>query len=151
MHRIQLADFEIANDRPLTIITGPCQLEGLDHSLMLAEKLASGEPGYTEGWNFGPDPSDTRPVVEVASAIVNALGQGRLDIAKTAPVLHEAKLLQLDSTKAGKLGWGPNLNFRETIDMTASWYGGWVAGRAPAAMCLEQVNMYMGKCGDNDE
>lgn len=40
MHRIQLNDFEIANDRPLTIITGPCQLEGLDHSLMLAESLS---------------------------------------------------------------------------------------------------------------
>tara|TARA_R110002096_G_scaffold119038_8_gene257826 strand:+ start:29719 stop:30552 length:834 start_codon:yes stop_codon:yes gene_type:complete len=40
MRRIKLADFEIANDRPLTIITGPCQLESLDHSLMLAESLA---------------------------------------------------------------------------------------------------------------
>ena len=40
MRRITLADFEIANDRPLTIISGPCQLEGVDHSLMIAEKLA---------------------------------------------------------------------------------------------------------------
>lgn len=40
MRRIALADFEIANDRPLTIISGPCQLEGVDHSLMIAEKLA---------------------------------------------------------------------------------------------------------------
>jgi 2-dehydro-3-deoxyphosphooctonate aldolase (KDO 8-P synthase) len=40
MRRIALADFEIANDRPLTIISGPCQLEGVDHSLMIAEQLA---------------------------------------------------------------------------------------------------------------
>jgi 2-dehydro-3-deoxyphosphooctonate aldolase (KDO 8-P synthase) len=40
MRRIALADFEIANDRPLTIISGPCQLESVDHSLMIAEKLA---------------------------------------------------------------------------------------------------------------
>jgi 2-dehydro-3-deoxyphosphooctonate aldolase (KDO 8-P synthase) len=40
MRRITLADFEISNDRPLTIISGPCQLEGLDHSLMIAEQLA---------------------------------------------------------------------------------------------------------------
>jgi 2-dehydro-3-deoxyphosphooctonate aldolase (KDO 8-P synthase) len=40
MRRIELADFEIANDRPLTIISGPCQLEGVDHSLMIAEQLA---------------------------------------------------------------------------------------------------------------
>jgi len=40
MRRIALADFEIANDRPLTIISGPCQLEGVDHSLMIAEQLS---------------------------------------------------------------------------------------------------------------
>jgi 2-dehydro-3-deoxyphosphooctonate aldolase (KDO 8-P synthase) len=40
MRRIALGDFEIANDRPLTIISGPCQLEGVDHSLMIAEQLA---------------------------------------------------------------------------------------------------------------
>lgn len=38
---IKLNDFEISNDKPLTIISGPCQLEGLDHSLMIAEKLAN--------------------------------------------------------------------------------------------------------------
>ena len=37
---IKLNDFEISNDKPLTIISGPCQLEGLDHSLIIAEKLA---------------------------------------------------------------------------------------------------------------
>lgn len=126
-------------------------LEPLRGYLILAEKLASGQPGYADGWNFGPNPDDTRPVIDVASAIVKGLGQGEINIAQTAPVLHEAKLLQLDSTKARKLGWGPNLNFQETIDMTASWYGGWVAGRMPGEMCLEQVNMYMDKCGDNDE
>lgn len=40
MRRIALGNFEIANDRPLTIISGPCQLEGIDHSLMIAEQLA---------------------------------------------------------------------------------------------------------------
>jgi len=37
---IKLNDFEISNDKPLTIISGPCQLEDLNHSLMIAEKLA---------------------------------------------------------------------------------------------------------------
>jgi 2-dehydro-3-deoxyphosphooctonate aldolase (KDO 8-P synthase) len=37
---IRLNDFEIANDKPLTIISGPCQLEGVDHSLLIAERLA---------------------------------------------------------------------------------------------------------------
>lgn len=36
---IELNNFEISNDSPLTIISGPCQLESVDHSLMIAEKL----------------------------------------------------------------------------------------------------------------
>jgi len=30
----------VGNDRPLTVIAGPCQLEGLDHALMIAERMA---------------------------------------------------------------------------------------------------------------
>jgi 2-dehydro-3-deoxyphosphooctonate aldolase (KDO 8-P synthase) len=30
----------IGNDRPLTVIAGPCQLEGLDHALMIAREMA---------------------------------------------------------------------------------------------------------------
>jgi len=29
----------IGNDRPLTVIAGPCQLESLDHALMIAERM----------------------------------------------------------------------------------------------------------------
>ena len=32
--------FEIAQDRPLTLIAGPCQLESLEHALMIAERMA---------------------------------------------------------------------------------------------------------------
>lgn len=38
---ITLGDLTIANDRPLTLIVGPCQLESRDHALMLAEQVAT--------------------------------------------------------------------------------------------------------------
>jgi 2-dehydro-3-deoxyphosphooctonate aldolase (KDO 8-P synthase) len=37
---VRIGDLEVANDRPLTLIAGPCQLEGLDHALAIAEVLA---------------------------------------------------------------------------------------------------------------
>jgi len=37
--RITVGDLEIANDRPLTLIAGPCQLESTDHALMIAGTL----------------------------------------------------------------------------------------------------------------
>ena len=36
MKNVPVADFTIGNDRPLTIIAGPCQLESIDHAQMIA-------------------------------------------------------------------------------------------------------------------
>ena len=38
-HTIELNDLKISNKRPLTLISGPCQLENLGHAVMIAEKL----------------------------------------------------------------------------------------------------------------
>ena len=37
---VQVGDVRIANNLPLTIIAGPCQLESLDHAVMIADRLA---------------------------------------------------------------------------------------------------------------
>lgn len=37
---VTAGNIQIANDRPLTLIVGPCQLESLEHSLMIAEIMA---------------------------------------------------------------------------------------------------------------
>ncbi|MGV6811182.1 MAG: 3-deoxy-8-phosphooctulonate synthase [Brevirhabdus sp.] len=39
MKTIDIAGLAVGNDQPLTVIAGPCQLEGLDHALMIAERM----------------------------------------------------------------------------------------------------------------
>ncbi|GFE48395.1 2-dehydro-3-deoxyphosphooctonate aldolase [Roseobacter cerasinus] len=39
MTHVSVADLTIGNDRPLTIIAGPCQLESEDHAQMIAGKM----------------------------------------------------------------------------------------------------------------
>ncbi len=39
MKQVSVGDLTIANDRPLTIIAGPCQLEGADHAQMIAGRM----------------------------------------------------------------------------------------------------------------
>ncbi len=39
MHHVPVAGLTVANDRPLTIIAGPCQLESADHAQMIAGTL----------------------------------------------------------------------------------------------------------------
>jgi len=42
MHKIiNLSNFKIANNLPFTLIAGPCQIENLDHSLFMADKLVN--------------------------------------------------------------------------------------------------------------
>ena len=40
MRSIKINKITIANNLPFTLIAGPCQVENLDHSLMMAEKIA---------------------------------------------------------------------------------------------------------------
>lgn len=47
MNLVDIGALSIGNDRPFTLISGPCQLESLDHARMLAERLVAltGEQG----------------------------------------------------------------------------------------------------------
>lgn len=36
---VRVGKFEVANDKPFFLMAGPCQMESLDHSLFLAEKI----------------------------------------------------------------------------------------------------------------
>ena len=38
---VRIGEIEVSNRLPLTLIAGPCQLEGLDHALAIAENLAA--------------------------------------------------------------------------------------------------------------
>jgi 2-dehydro-3-deoxyphosphooctonate aldolase (KDO 8-P synthase) len=47
---INIGSITCANDLPLTVIAGPCQLESLDHAMMIAEQMA--EACATAGASF---------------------------------------------------------------------------------------------------
>ncbi|HET9069042.1 MAG TPA: 3-deoxy-8-phosphooctulonate synthase, partial [Amaricoccus sp.] len=49
---VRVGEVALANDRPLTLIAGPCQLEGLDHALMIAEALARATAAVGAGFIF---------------------------------------------------------------------------------------------------
>jgi CDP-glucose 4,6-dehydratase len=118
-------------------------LEPLRGYLMVAERLHAGDDTAADGWNFGPDRRDERAVIEVAEAIVGALGQGRIVIDEAQATVHEARLLRLDCTKARLgLGWIPKLGFAECAGLTADWYGAWANGADPLALTLSQIGTY---------
>lgn len=118
-------------------------LEPLRGYLMLAERLFSDPVGIDCGWNFGPELSDERPVIDVAKALVFALGQGEILIDEDINGSHEAKILRLDSTKARELGWYPCLKFENSIELVAHWYSAFGSGSSARELCSRQIDEYM--------
>jgi 2-dehydro-3-deoxyphosphooctonate aldolase (KDO 8-P synthase) len=41
MHDVIIGGLTVGNDRPLTVIAGPCQLESRDHAVMIARQMAA--------------------------------------------------------------------------------------------------------------
>lgn len=112
--------------------------------LILAQRLAGDGDGVAEAWNFGPPIEEAQPV----SWLVERLRErwpGKFDV-ELAPAStgdHEARLLQLDATKARRrLGWAPRWSLERAIDATVEWYDAYGAGRDMRAVTLAQIEAF---------
>ena len=119
----------MANEKPVRVrnptAVRPWQhvLEPLTGYLLLAAQQLQSPSLFCEGFNFGPEASDTLRVQEVVELALQSWGTGSfyVDIDPNAP--HEAALLKLDSTKSKtRLGWRPRWDARTAITETVAWY-----------------------------
>jgi CDP-glucose 4,6-dehydratase len=116
-------------------------LEPLGGYLRLAAGLLVGE-AVAEGWNFGPDPDDARPVGWLADRLCQLVQDGRWRH-DPSPQPHEARLLTLDSNRARtRLEWRPRWTLDEALERTVEWHRAWRRGSDLAAVTAEQVAAY---------
>jgi len=98
-------------------------LDPLNGYLILIEKLWSSGSEFSEGWNFGPEKNNEKPVKWIIEKLTE---QWKRDIKwKTADEknLHEEKSLRLDCSKAkSRLGWKPKINLEQGLLWTTNWY-----------------------------
>lgn len=120
-------------------------LEPLCGYLQLATALSKDTSLGDEGWNFGPESSDTRNVGWVVDAFLsNSESVLKPEIQKHS--LSEAKILKLDSTKAmTRLGWSPVWSTQEAIQETAYWYMAQRHGKNMRAVTELQIANYLGR------
>lgn len=52
MHDVNIGALTVSNDRPLTVIAGPCQLESADHAQMIAGQMAEACAAAGAGYIF---------------------------------------------------------------------------------------------------
>lgn len=118
-------------------------LEPLSGYLMLAEKLYHAPTSYAEGWNFGPNEEDARPVEWILNQMV-AAWSGASWVLDEQVHPHEAGYLKLDISKAkARLGWHPLWRLDTTLKKIIHWHQAWLAQQDMQAVCLNEINDYM--------
>lgn len=118
-------------------------LEPLSGYMLLAKKMWENPTEYCEGWNFGPEAESVSTVWDVASALVENYGYGKLVDSSDPNAVHEAKLLMLNINKAKtRLGWKPKMNMRQCISLVADWYKRYKTDNV-YDICLEEIDKYI--------
>ncbi len=118
-------------------------MEPLRGYLTLAEQLFEHGPSLGEGWNFGPNDEDAKPVgwiVEQMAALWGADAQWQVD---TGEHPHEAHYLKLDISKARtRLDWHPALRLKDALALITDWSKQREAGANMRQLTLAQLQAY---------
>lgn len=118
-------------------------LEPLSGYLLLAQKLFEEGAGYSEGWNFGPNDGDAKPVQWIVESLIKAWGEGADWALDGVDHPHEAHYLKLDCSKAkARLNWQPRWSLAEAIDHICIWHKAYLTDADMQAMCLHQIRQY---------
>ena len=118
-------------------------LEALSGYLVLIEKIFSNGDKFSEGWNFGPDEDDAKPVSWIADTLATRWGNASWSSEQSEKAPHEAFTLRLDCTKAkSKLQWKPALKLDITLDWIVDWYRSYYNGGDVIALSNNQIKEY---------
>lgn len=121
-------------------------LDLLQGYLMLAEKLWSHGPEFSEAWNFGPTEDNVKPVSWIADRVVSLWGENAKWALEENKDLHEAMCLKLDCNKSRTLlGWVPRMTIENALKNTIGWYQAHFQGHNMKVFTEQQIMQYAGK------
>lgn len=118
-------------------------LEPLSGYLLLAQKLYEEGTAYAEGWNFGPQAEDAKPVQWIVETLTRAWGDGASWSLDGGDHPHEAHYLKLDCSKAsGKLHWHPRWHLEQALDAIIEWHRADQDGQDMRKTTIRQIDAY---------
>jgi CDP-glucose 4,6-dehydratase len=118
-------------------------LEPLSGYLTLAQKLYEDGQVYAEGWNFGPNDDDAKPVQWIVEELVKDWGRGASWQLDAGQHPHEANYLKLDISKAkSKLGWAPRWNLTKALSEITAWHHALLEGKDMQEKCIYQIERF---------
>ena len=117
-------------------------LEPLSGYLILAQKLYKNQEEYAEGWNFGPNEQDVKPVDWILDKMISKWPNSSWEFDQNSNP-HEADFLKLDIAKAeSKLGWQPVWELSHTLEKIIDWHRAWLDKEDMQAICLSEIEEY---------
>lgn len=139
----------ITEGKPIRIrnphATRPWQhvLEPLSGYLVLAQKLYEDGATYAEGWNFGPNDEDAKPVQWIVEKLTQTWGEGANWVMDDGNHPHEAHYLKLDCSKAKtRLNWHPRWPLEVALDAISKWQRAYRDGKNMKTLTLRQIRAY---------
>jgi CDP-glucose 4,6-dehydratase len=140
----------ITQGKPVNIrnshATRPWQhvLEPLSGYLLLAQKLYEEGTSFAEGWNFGPNDEDAKPVQWIVERLTKDWGGDASWILDDGNHPHEAHYLKLDCSKAkARLDWHPKWSLGECLNRIVDWQIKYQQGCNMKLISLEQIQLYL--------
>lgn len=119
-------------------------LEPVSGYLVLAQNLHREGVEFAEGWNFGPNDVDAKPVGWIAEHMARIWGGGaayRIDETTSHP--HEAHYLKLDCSKArSRLSWQPRWDLSRALAEVVSWHRAYLERDDLQDVCLQQISRF---------
>ena len=126
---------------PLAVRPWQHVLEPLNGYLTLAERLYEDGPEFCEGWNFGPDGSDVKPVFWMADRLLSLWGGGVTWRQDESYQPHEDNYLLLDCAQSRhKLKWEPTLDLSSTLRWIVRWVKDYQAGEDMRRVTETQID-----------
>lgn len=118
-------------------------LEPLCGYLLLAEKVYQGTV-REHAWNFGPGVSDNLPVEKMARTLASLWGETATVQVDNKENLHEATLLQLDTSLARTyLQWQSRWSAHLALETTVCWHLAWRKGKDLLILSRNQISDYL--------
>jgi CDP-glucose 4,6-dehydratase len=117
-------------------------LNPLSGYMRLAEALWESKD-CAEGWNFGPDERDVKPVRWIVERMSELWGEPLRWETDDGSNPHEAHYLRLDSSKARKrLGWAPLWDLDRALASIVAWSKAYEAGEDPRDVVIKQIEAF---------
>jgi CDP-glucose 4,6-dehydratase len=139
----------ITQNKPVNIrnphATRPWQhvLEPLSGYLVLAQKLFEEGATYAEGWNFGPNDEDAKPVQWIVEKLTSAWGENASWTLDGGEHPHEAHYLKLDCSKAkARLDWHPRWHLEDALGAIIEWHRAYRDLEDMKTFTLRQITRY---------